>query len=174
MTRFYPLRHFPCSLFCKFACQQCMAEVEQGQFIILHVDSACMWCVLARWWKLNASCLFISSWYKTLTATFLAVIGGQFTAATNWRRFVLYLRFWNQIFTWVSVNFNMAARPARSGPERYFCWLNRLSSSKTCACENAARERFLPSFELCLLTSFICSVLSRLFGKPATNKDRKR
>ena len=118
-----------------------------------------MWCVLARWWKLNASCLSNSSWYNTLTATFLAVMGGQFTADTSCRRFVLYLRFWNQIFTWVSVSFNMAAKPARSGPERYFCWLNRRSSSKTCACEKAARERFFRSFDPCLFMSFTCSVL---------------
>lgn len=150
--------------------------IEQGQLIILHgaVGSACIWCVLARWWKLNASCLCISSWYKTFTATFLAVIGGQFTAVTSWRRLVLYLRFWNQILTWVSVNFSMAARPARSGPERYFCWLNRRSSSKTCACVNAARERFLRNLEhtgeLCFLISFTWSVLSRWFAKPATKK----
>ena len=132
--------------------------------------SVCMWCVLARRWKLNAPRRFPSSWYRTFTATVFAVIGGQFTAATSWRRFVLYLRFWNQIFTWFSVSFNMAAKPARSGPERYFCWLNRRSNSKTCAWENAARDRFLRNFdragELGLLTFFGCSVLSRWFDIP--------
>lgn len=145
--------------------------LKHGQLIIPHAtadSAACIWCVLAKWWKLNAPRLLISSWYRTLTATFLAVIAGQFTVAfTNCRRFVLYRRFWNQILTCVSVNFNMAASPARSGPERYFCWLNRRSSSKTCACEKAARDRFLRNFELCLLFSFSCSCLSQRCVEPA-------
>ena len=45
--------------------------------------------------------------------------------------------------TCVSVSLSICARSARSGPDRYFWCPKRRSSSKTCACEKAARERFL-------------------------------
>ena len=45
----------------------------------------------------------------------------------------LYLRFWNQIFTWVDVSFRLLARCSRSGADRYRCCLNLRSSSKTWA-----------------------------------------
>ena len=59
---------------------------------------------------------------------------------------ITYLRFWNQILIWVSVSFSVWASSALSGPDRYLWWLNRLSSSKTWACEKAARDRFLRGF----------------------------
>lgn len=61
--------------------------------------------------------------------------------------FVLYLWFWNQIFTWVGVSRMMEAKCSLSGALRYLCWRKRLSSSKVCALENSTR-----------LFRFLCSV----------------
>lgn len=59
-------------------------------------------------------------------------------------RFVLYLWFWNQIFTWVGVRRIRLARCSRSGAERYLCWRNLRSNSYVCAFENKTRRfRFL-------------------------------
>ena len=94
-----------------------------------------------------------SSRTKTLTATLFAedefdpldvntVAVVLCSCSCNCFRLVLYLRFWNHIFTCVSVNFSACAKSARSGPERYRCWLNRRSNSYTWACENAALDLF--------------------------------
>lgn len=61
--------------------------------------------------------------------------------------FVLYLWFWNQIFTWVGVSRIIEAKCSLSGALRYFCWRKRLSSSNVCALENSTR-----------LFRFLCSV----------------
>lgn len=41
----------------------------------------------------------------------------------------MHRRFWNQIFTCVSVSFRPRAKSALSGPDKYFCAANRLSNS---------------------------------------------
>ena len=96
---------------------------------------------------MSSYCLW-SSRTKTRTATFFAALGGHISDA-SWRRFVLYLRFWNQILTCVSVSFRAAASSALSGPDKYFWWLNRLSNSKTWACEKAALDRFFRGLACC-------------------------
>ena len=55
---------------------------------------------------------------------------------------VLYLLFWNQILTCVSVSFKMCANSVLSGPERYFWCANRRSNSNTWAWVKAALDLF--------------------------------
>lgn len=70
----------------------------------------------------------------------------------------LYLRFWNQIFTWVDVSFKLLARCSRSGADRYRCCLNLRSSSKTWACEKRTRGfRRLRGFGLSLSSTALQS-----------------
>lgn len=57
-------------------------------------------------------------------------------------RFILYRWFWNHIFTCVGVRWIIVAKCSRSGADRYFCCLNRRSSSYTWAWEKSTR-RFL-------------------------------
>lgn len=66
-------------------------------------------------------------------------------------RLVLYLWFWNQIFTCVGVKRIKLAKCSRSGADRYRCWRNRLSSSYVCALENKTRR-----------LRFLCTILGSL------------
>lgn len=117
----------------------------------------------------KSSYCFWSSRTSTLTATFLAALGGQISDA-SWRRFVLYLRFWNHIFTWVSVSFKAVARSALSGPDRYFWWPNLLSNSKTCWLEKAALDLFLRGLVCCCWFEVEVSLLSLSGASVLTNK----
>lgn len=90
----------------------------------------------------------LPSFTKTGTAT----RRGEFNPPTfrscapfSWTaRFVLYLWFWNQIFTCVGVNRIKLARCSLSGADKYLCWRNLLSSSYVCALEKRTRRfRFL-------------------------------
>lgn len=69
----------------------------------------------------------------------------------------LYRLFWNQILTWLDVSFSMLARWSLSGAERYFCCLNRLSNSYTCAWEN--RTRGFRRIRFCLLGTSVVAKL---------------
>ena len=74
---------------------------------------------------------------------------------------VLYLWFWNQIFTWVGDNRIQDAKCSRSGADKYLCCLNLLSSSKVCCLENKTlRFRFLDMDEPPLLVSSSSSIIS--------------
>lgn len=95
----------------------------------------------------------LPSFTSTGTATRL----GEFKPPTfkswapfSWTaRFVLYLWFWNQIFTCVGVKRIKLARCSLSGADKYRCCLNRLSNSYVCALENKTRRlRFLWETEL--------------------------
>lgn len=76
-------------------------------------------------------------------------------------RFVLYLWFWNQIFTCVGVSRMIEARCSLSGALKYLCCRKRLSSSNVCAFENNTRLfRFLCSVS-CGCASFACCSSSK-------------
>ena len=88
----------------------------------------------------------------SLTSTGTATRRGEFRLPTfkswapfSWTaRFVLYLWFWNQIFTCVGVSRIRLARCSLSGADKYLCCLNLLSNSYVCALENRTRRfRFL-------------------------------
>lgn len=72
----------------------------------------------------------LDSWYKigTLTRRCAAcAILAASNSAANWR-FHLLRRFWNQIFTWVSVRCRLAAKPARSELLKYL-FISKVDSS---------------------------------------------
>lgn len=56
-------------------------------------------------------------------------------------RFHFARRFWNQIFTWTSLSFNVLAICDLSSSERYFFAWNSLSSSRSCWLVNAVLFR---------------------------------
>lgn len=104
-----------------------------------------------------ATVLFVAlaSWYKMGTRTSRCAACAMLEAsisAANWR-FHLFRRFWNHIFTWVSVNRNEAASEARSEEERYRFISKVVSSWNTCDLENTVRVFFLRlTFESCPFT----------------------
>ena len=84
----------------------------------------------------------VSHGLPSLTKTGMATRLGE----TNWTismpfsaraLFILYLWFWNQIFTWVGVSRRALARCSLSGAERYLCWRNLRSSSYVWALEKS-------------------------------------
>ena len=52
---------------------------------------------------------------------------------------ISYLRFWNHVFTCVSVRLSLAASSWRSWTLRYFCFSNDFSKFWSCESENAVR-----------------------------------
>lgn len=55
----------------------------------------------------------------------------SFSSSASCSRLAFALRFWNQIFTWVSVRFRELENSARSAMERYCFWRNFLSRASS-------------------------------------------
>lgn len=71
----------------------------------------------------------------------------SFSSSASWSRLALARRFWNQIFTWVSVRLSELENSARSAMDRYCFCRNFLSRASSCAVVKGVRG-FL--FVLCL------------------------
>lgn len=56
----------------------------------------------------------------------------SFSSSASWSLFAFALRFWNQIFTWVSVRVREDENSARSAMDRYCFCLNFLSRARSC------------------------------------------
>ncbi len=78
--------------------------------------------------------------------------------------FILYLWFWNQIFTCVGVRRSRCASCSRSGEDRYRCWRKHLSSSYVWALENNTRRFF----------RFSCSVSTESTSGPVESGEASR
>lgn len=70
-----------------------------------------------------------------------------FSSSASWSLFAFARRFWNQIFTWVSVRLSDEENSARSAIERYCFWRNFLSSASNCVVVKGVRGL---RFVLCL------------------------
>lgn len=55
----------------------------------------------------------------------------SFSSSASWSLFAFALRFWNQIFTWVSVRVREEENSARSAMDRYCFCLNFLSRARS-------------------------------------------
>lgn len=88
---------------------------------------------------------------RTGTATRRGDGKGFMSNPFSWRaRFILYLWFWNHIFTCVGLSRIMLAKCSLSGAERYLCCRKRRSSSYVCALENnTLRFRFFCESPFC-------------------------
>ena len=71
----------------------------------------------------------------------------SFSSSASWSLFAFALRFWNQIFTCVSVKFNDAENSALSAMDRYCFWRNFRSSARSCEVVKGVRGL---RFALCL------------------------
>ena len=81
---------------------------------------------------------------------------GLLTSIPGFCFFHLVRRFWNQIFTWVSVRFNESARLSLSHTERYLVVLNLFSKATSCSYVNAVRaRRGFPALEESILLHFL-------------------
>ncbi len=94
--------------------------------------------------KLRVDIGVILSWYKMGTRTIRWELWLKWTASKSAASclFHLFLRFWNQIFTCVSVRCREAARPARSELLRYLFMSKVDSSWKTWLLLNTVRVFF--------------------------------
>lgn len=73
---------------------------------------------------------------------------GALVSAPGFCFFHLVRRFWNHIFTWVSVKLKDSARLRRSHTDRYLVDLNLFSRATSCSYVNAVRALLgLPDFE---------------------------
>ena len=66
---------------------------------------------------------------------------GELISLPGFCFFHLVRRFWNQIFTWVSVRLRARARFNRSQTERYRVWRNLFSRETSCSYVKAVRTR---------------------------------
>ena len=76
-------------------------------------------------------------------------------------------RFWNHIFTCVSVRFNDAENSARSAMERYCFCLNFLSSASSCCVVNGVLGF---RFVLCFLRAHVLGICLGGDGNPERRK----
>ena len=94
------------------------------------------------WYRMGTLTILCAAWACAWTwawATW-AMLAASSSAAIC--RFHLFLRFWNQILTWVSVRCREAASPARSELERYRFMSNVVSNWNTWLRENTVRVFF--------------------------------
>lgn len=73
----------------------------------------------------------------------------SFSSSASWSRLAFALRFWNQIFTWVSVRVREEENSARSAMDRYCFCLNFLSRARSWDVVNGVRGFLLV---LCFLS----------------------
>ena len=71
----------------------------------------------------------------------------NFSSSASCSLLALARRFWNQIFTWVSVRLSEAENSARSAIDRYCFWRNLRSRASSCWVVNGVRGL---RFVLCL------------------------
>lgn len=63
----------------------------------------------------------------------------SFSSSASCSLLALARRFWNQIFTWVSVRFKELENSARSAMDRYCFWRNLRSKARSCDVVNGVR-----------------------------------